>query len=42
MAGATLTTLSNIMKNFYLGPVVSQLNNEILVHQLLGSLMRTW
>jgi len=37
MAGATLTTLSNIMKNFYLGPVQSQLNNEILVQQLLGT-----
>lgn len=36
MAGATLTTLSNIMKNFYLGPIQSQLNNEILVQQLLG------
>ena len=37
MAGATLPTLSNIMKNFYLGPVQTQLNNEILVHQLLGT-----
>jgi hypothetical protein len=36
MAGATLTTLSNIMKNFYLGPVQTQFNNEILVNQLLG------
>jgi hypothetical protein len=36
MAGATLTTLSNIMKNFYLGPIQTQLNNEILVQQLLG------
>jgi len=36
MAGATLTTLSSVMKNFYLAPVVSQLNNEILVQQLLG------
>jgi hypothetical protein len=36
MAGATLSTLSNIMKNFYLGPVQSQFNNEILVNQLLG------
>jgi hypothetical protein len=36
MAGATLATLSNIMKNFYLGPVQNQLNNEILVNQLLG------
>jgi hypothetical protein len=35
MAGATLSTLSNIMKNFYLGPVQVQFNNEILVHQLL-------
>jgi hypothetical protein len=42
MAGATLTTLSNIMKNFYLGPVQSQFNNEILVNQLLGFLLRTW
>ena len=36
MAGATLSTLSNIMKNFYLGPVQIQFNNEILIHQLLG------
>lgn len=35
MAGATLSTLSNILKNYYLGPVQSQLNNEILVNQLL-------
>jgi hypothetical protein len=34
--GATLATLSNIMKNFYLGPVQLQFNNEILVHQLLN------
>lgn len=36
MAGATLSTLSNILKNFYLGPVQEQFNNEILVQQLLG------
>jgi hypothetical protein len=36
MAGATLTTLSNIMKNFYLSGVQVQFNNEILVTQLLG------
>ena len=36
MSGATLSTLSNIMKNFYLGPIQDQLNNEILVQQLLG------
>src|SRR5512132_3262581 len=33
--GATLSTLSNIMKNFYLGPVRKQFNNEILIHGLL-------
>jgi len=31
MAGATLTTLSNILKEMYLPPVVDQINNEILV-----------
>jgi hypothetical protein len=36
MAGATLTTLSNVMKNFYLNGVQVQFNNEILIHQLLG------
>jgi len=35
MAGATLTTLSSILKEFYLGPVQEQLNNEILVNQIL-------
>lgn len=35
MAGADLTTLSNIMKEFYLGPIQDQFNNEILVTQLL-------
>lgn len=35
MAGANLTTLSNIMKEFYLGPIQDQFNNEILVTQLL-------
>jgi hypothetical protein len=29
--GATLTTLSNILKEFYLPPVVDQLNNEVLL-----------
>lgn len=36
MAGATLATLSNVMKNFYLNGVQVQFNNEILIHQLLG------
>src|SRR5690242_8378355 len=36
MAGATLSTLSNVLKNFYLGPIQDQFNNDILVQQLLG------
>lgn len=35
MAGATLTTLSNLLKDYYLPPVVEQLNNEILIMQRL-------
>jgi len=35
VAGATLTTLSNILKDFYLGPVQEQLNSEVLLMQLL-------
>lgn len=31
MAGATLTTLSNILKEYYMGPVVEQLNKEVLL-----------
>lgn len=37
MAGATLTTLSNILKDFYLPPVVEQLNNRVLLLQRLES-----
>lgn len=37
MAGATLTTLSNILKDFYLPPVVEQLNNDVLLFQRLES-----
>lgn len=35
MAGANLTTLSNILKEFYLPPVTEQLNNEVLMLQRL-------
>lgn len=35
MAGATLSTLSNILKEFYLGPIQEQFNNEVLVTQIL-------
>lgn len=37
MAGANLTTLSAILKEFYLGPIQDQFNNEILIHQLLDT-----
>lgn len=31
MAGASITTLNNVLKEFYLPPVVEQLNNEVLL-----------
>ncbi len=33
--GATLSTISNILKNFYLGPVREQLNSKVLAMQIL-------
>lgn len=35
MAGATLSTLSSILKDYYLPPVTEQLNNEVLLLQRL-------
>ena len=35
MAGGTLTTVDNILKEYYLGPVQEQLNNEVLLVQRL-------
>lgn len=35
MAGGTLTTVNNILKEYYLGPVQEQLNNEVLLVQRL-------
>lgn len=35
MAGASITTLSSILKEYYLPPVVEQLNNEVLLLQRL-------
>jgi hypothetical protein len=35
--GATLSTLSNILKEYYLGPVAEQLNNEVLLLSRLES-----
>lgn len=37
MAGASIGTLGNILKEFYLPPVVEQLNNEVLLLQRLES-----
>jgi len=37
MAGATLTTLSDILKEYYLGPVAEQLNNEVLLLSRLNT-----
>lgn len=37
MAGANLITLSNILKEFYMGPVVEQLNKEVLLLSRLES-----
>lgn len=36
MAGANLSTLSSILKEYYLGPIQDQFNNDILVTQLLS------
>lgn len=35
MAGASISTLGNILKEYYLPPVVEQLNNEVLLLQRL-------
>ena len=35
MAGGTLATVENILKEYYLGPVQEQLNNEVLLIQRL-------
>ena len=37
MAGANLTTLSDILKEYYLGPVAEQLNNEVLLLSRLNA-----
>lgn len=35
MAGANLSTLSNILKEYYLGPIQEQFNTDVLISQLL-------
>lgn len=36
MAGANLSTLSSILKEFYLGPIQTQFNDEVLITKLLN------
>lgn len=35
MAGALVSTVSNVLKDRYMGPLNRQLNDEVLVNQLL-------
>jgi hypothetical protein len=37
VAGATLTTLDDILKNWYLPPVIRQLNDEVLILQRINN-----
>lgn len=39
---ASLTTLSAVLKEFYLGPIVNQLNNEILAIELFQKAQVDW
>lgn len=40
--GATRTTLDSLLKDFYLGPVVEQLNNEMLVLNMYEKMSVDW
>ena len=42
MAAASLTTLSAVMKQFYLGPLQDQLNNEIMAFDLFQKTKVDW
>ena len=39
---ATQTTLQNILKEFYIGPVQDQLNNEMMVLELMEKTTVDW
>ena len=39
---ATLTTLADILKEFYLGPIQEQLNNEVLCLELFEKVTTDW
>lgn len=40
--GATIATLSAILKEFYLGPIAEQLNQEVLVYDLFEKAVVDW
>ncbi|MCP4894497.1 MAG: phage major capsid protein [Actinomycetales bacterium] len=40
--GATITTLTSLLKEFYIGPVNEELNNEIMVVQLMTKARVSW
>ena len=42
MAGATRTTFDAILKEFYIGPVIEQLNNEILALEMFEKAIVDW
>jgi len=42
MAGATLTTFESILKEFYLGPVIEEINNEVFVLELFEKATVDW
>ena len=39
---ATLTTFESILKEFYLGPVIEEINNEVLVLELFEKATVDW
>lgn len=42
MATATITTLTAILKEFYLGPIAEQLNQEIMVYEMFDKASVDW
>jgi len=42
MAGATRTTFDAILKEFYIGPVIEQLNNEVLALEMFEKAIVDW
>ena len=40
--GATLATFQSILKEFYIGPVIEELNNEIFVLEMFEKAVVDW